>query len=581
MEALDTTSGSRIGVGWMLLAALALSYGLGAYALIEPDEGRNAVIAQEMAAGGDLLVPHVNGIPFLDKPFLFFAATAASMRLFGDSEWAVRLPSLLSTWATLALTVWFSARLFGRGTAWVAGTAFATALLTVSYTHILIFDSMLSCFVSLALMAFYMAVEEGSKLSRGVRPYGWTLLAWAAVAGAVFTKGPVGLFLPLLVALPFAFWRGRLASVLHPAGLLLHLALVGPWLTLVEYKAPGFLHYALVTETWQRLTTDTMHRTGPSWYYLPVLLGGTFPWIVLVLAAGWTRGRGAIQDRRAPSLIFLGLWVVLPLVFFSLSQSKRIGYLLPLVPAVALLAAWSWSAVSSRRRSARIAAAGWILSSGVLLGVGAGLAPERLLANVASLVPPTAGVLGGVMLVSGALGWFVAGHRLAPLALSLPLMLLSVICAPLMAEISESRSGKAMAAAAAPVLTPATAIVGIETYSASFAFYLGRPISVSTATGAPLRSNYALHLYPQVVGTGRSALQPVGAWRKSLAACSQPLLFLLKSRYRAERESLEAAGAPVLYADERWTLMGPCRSPRQALDQDAATAPSPLPDSTQ
>lgn len=555
---------------WVLLAALAGAFGVGAYALIEPDEGRNAAIALEMAGGSGWLVPHLDGLPFLDKPFLFFAAAAAAIRLFGAAEWAVRLPSLLATWATLGLTLWFSRRLFGRETAWVAGTAFATALLTLAYARIVIFDALLTFFVTLALIAFYLAIEERRGDAGRARRILWPMVAWAAMAGGVFTKGPVALLLPLLVAVPFAAWRRRPGAVWHPAGWLLHLALVVPWVALVERAVPGFLHYSLVTESWQRLTTDALHRTGPSWYFLPVLAGGAFPWIVVALAAGWRRAREAMRGEQRPALVFLGLWIALPLVFFSLSHSKRAGYVLPLMPAVALLAAWSWSLAGARRRTVRVAAVGWLALSVPFLAVGGGLAPARLLAKVASRVPPTAAALGAVMLVTAALAWLAARQRLAPAALSLPLVLLPVLCAPLMAEIAESRSSKAMAAAVAPLLDPATTVMGIETFSSTLAFYLGRKITVSTASGAPLRSNYAVHLYPEVAGLESSPLQPPEAWRDALASCARPHVFLLKARYERERAALAAAGLPTLWADERLILMGPCRPPGPPVEEAGA-----------
>ncbi|MBZ0089108.1 MAG: glycosyltransferase family 39 protein, partial [Thermoanaerobaculia bacterium] len=87
-----------------LAAALVLGFGLGDAALVDPDEGRNARIAQEMAAGGERLLPHLNHLPFLDKPFLYFFLSATAIRALGESELAVRLPSLVATWGSLALT---------------------------------------------------------------------------------------------------------------------------------------------------------------------------------------------------------------------------------------------------------------------------------------------------------------------------------------------------------------------------------------------------------------------------------------------------------------------------------------------
>jgi len=557
----------------MILSALALCYGLGGYALMDPDEGRNAVIAQATAEGGSWLVPHFNGLPFLDKPFLYFATTAASMRVFGTSEWAVRLPSLLSTWATLALVVWFSRRLFGSDSGWLAGTAFATGLLTASYARALIFDSMLTFFATLSLVAFYLAIED----ARCDKQRFWNLVAWGAIAGGTFTKGPVALLIPLLVAVPFAVWRRKIGRVFRPLGLLLFVALVAPWVVFTERAVPGFLHYALVTETWERLTTEKMQRTGPPWYFLPIMVGGAFPWSILVLSVGWSRFRQAMKSMARPSLVFLGLWILLPLIFFSLSQSKRIGYVLPLMPALSLLAAWAWTAAQSKQRSARLAAGGWLLLCVVFLWAGRSFVPKEPFAHLASSIPSTATVLGLVMLVTAVAGWLLADRRLlAPMVLSLPLVALPFIWASLLAEVSEIRSGKAMAVTAAPMLTASTVVFGVETYSPSFAFYLGRPLALCTANGSPLRSNYAIHLYPQIVGNQNPTLRPAEAWREALEACSQPYLFLLKTQYEDQRAVLSAAGVPVVYSDTKYTLMGPCQAPtRSAPDLDGAAALEP------
>src|SRR5210317_1211912 len=102
---------------WLLMVVLTVGYGIGGYGLIEPDEGRNAEVAREMAATNNYVLPHLNGLPYLDKPVLFFAAVAASIEVFGVNEFAARLASLLLGLATAALTGWFALRFWGRDAA--------------------------------------------------------------------------------------------------------------------------------------------------------------------------------------------------------------------------------------------------------------------------------------------------------------------------------------------------------------------------------------------------------------------------------------------------------------------------------
>ena len=141
------------------------------------------------------------------------------------------------------------------------------------------------------------------------------------------------------------------------------------------------------------------------------------------------------------------------------------------------------------------------------------------------------------------------------------------------AAVASSRSAKALAVALRPHLGPDTRIVGIETFSPSLTFYLGRPMHLSAATGEPLRSNYLLRSYAAMAKSGSTTLHEAGWWYESLRSCSQPLIFLLESRYREERRTLAAAGLAVLYEDARLTAMGPCTRGLVAVDPGGAAAP--------
>jgi hypothetical protein len=339
---------------WALLVAL-LAWGLGSYALLDPDEGRNAEVAREMAASGDYVLPRLDGLPYLDKPIGFFAVDALAQRLLGSGEGAARLPALLFALATAALTGWFAGRLFGRDARQVAALAALVAPLTIAFSRTVIFDSMLSFLLTLALCAFYLAIDlaadqtNDQAAARGRQgaapaPYlGWTVLAWTAIGAGILVKGPVALAVPLLAAVPYALWRRASRAVWHPAGVAAMALVVGPWLWAMSRQVPEFLHYALVIETWERVATPVMRREAPFWFFIPCLLAGALPWSVLVLA-GWRRSlrlRGP-GGRLDPARLYLALWIALPLVMFSLSHSKRPQYILPLLPAIALLAAKVW-----------------------------------------------------------------------------------------------------------------------------------------------------------------------------------------------------------------------------------------------
>jgi 4-amino-4-deoxy-L-arabinose transferase-like glycosyltransferase len=550
----------------MALSMAALAVGVGAHALIDPDEGRNAAIARAMAGGGDWLVPRLDGLPYLDKPFLYPAATAVSIRLLGPSEWAARLPSLLFSWATVALVAWFGARLFGGRAAWIAGTACATAPLTVAYSRIVIFDPMLGFLVVLALVAFHQAVESPESCAQRFGSRSWSVLAWLAMALGVLTKGPVAIVVPLLVGAPYAIWRRRSRAVWYPAGPLLLLAVIVPWALAVEAREPGFLRYALITETWQRLTTDHLQRNGPLWYFAPYLLAGAFPWILGPIADLPARlRRPPSAGGPAPAVVFLLLWIGLPLILFSLSHSKRPHYVLPLVPAIALLAALAWSRPRPPAAATRAGGAGWLLLGGVLLAVAATPAAldARAGAAIGAAAVPFARTLGVVALGSGLAALRFARHRtLAPIALSLPLIVLPAAAGPLFTRVANERSAKAAAEALRPHLTPDATVVAVETFPASLAFYLGRPVAISTDNPARLGSNYILPSYRARIAAGSPLLRPGGWWWSAVAACERPLFVVLEHPFEPLLAAARHAGLPLLHADGELAALGPCRPPR-------------------
>ena len=612
---------------WCALLAAALAFRLGGYPLLDPDEGRNAEVAREMAASNDYLLPQLDGLPYLDKPVLFFAAEAAAMEVLGPTEVAARLPSLLCALLTAGLAGWLAGRLYDRGTAWRAATATAAAPLAVAMGRTVIFDSMLALWTTLALAAFYLSIEAAVGQGLGLvprtdaRPYlRWTLLAWGALALALLTKGPVALMVVLLPAAVYAAWRRASRAVWHPAGIALAALLVAPWLWAVSHQAPGFLGYALLHETWQRISTDRFQRSQPFWFFLPVLLVGTLPWSIVALAR---LRRGRREGRRAdPRTVFLLLWLALPFVGFSLSRSKLPHYMLPLVPAVAILAAAGWRErpaaaadpaaseappqIVQRRgdffpppwegggwgrgevrrgavrvpRGARAAAAVWLL-----LGAACLVAAPRLhVAGTAALVHAareSAAAFGAVAAAAGVaalalLAWRRrGGRRLAPAAwaiLAVPAAAIAVVTMPLLSSFAGRESGRSAAAALAPLLTPDAEVVGVQIYPASLGFYLGRPILVSSATGKELTSNYLLYFADRARRAPGSPLRPLGWWRQALASCPAPRAFVVDSRWAEARGAL-AAALPLLTDNGRFATYGPCRPPHEAT-REAARQPA-------
>src|SRR5579885_1340622 len=229
-------SGRRTALTLLLLAAMTLPffYRLGAWPLFDPDEGRNAEVAREMAASGQWAVPRFDGQPYLDKPVLLFWAVAAVFRLRGVGEASARLPSALAAVATTALTLASARLLLGPAQGLLAASIVATSPLVLAFARLVIFDMLLTALVTAALYCLLRARLGGA-------PARWLPAAGAAMGLATLTKGPVGIAVPLLVwlagrgALPRPARRARAVDV--AVGGLVAAAVVAPWLACVLRRA--------------------------------------------------------------------------------------------------------------------------------------------------------------------------------------------------------------------------------------------------------------------------------------------------------------------------------------------------------
>ena len=337
----------RLGLP-LLLVALALLWfaNLDARSLIRPDEGRYAEIAREMAASGDWITPRLNGLKYFEKPPLQYWITAGAYRVFGVDEWTARLWPALSG-ALTVLVVWFAGRRLtgpreGAAAALVAGTM----LWPVANAHLNTLDGGLNFFLTAALAAMLVAVTREDRTA-GRR---WMWLAWAACAGAVLSKGLVGVVIPagatVLYLLATRDWR--LLARLHLAsGLALLLLLAAPWFVAVSLANPEFPDFFFVREHLQRYLTPVHRRSEPWWYFLPLLMAGTLPWtglafeaVVGALRRPDTQARGAAgpdPGRTFQPRLFLACWAGFVVLFFSASNSKLPSYILPAFPALAWL----------------------------------------------------------------------------------------------------------------------------------------------------------------------------------------------------------------------------------------------------
>ena len=320
---------------WLLTAAVAfvLLYKLGSIALFEPDEGRNAEKAREVLLLNDWITPHENFYPVLDKPIFFYWLIALFYQLFGVSEWTARLPSLLSALGCVFLIYRFSRVYWGRWVALWSALILVTSVEFFILARTVIFDMPLTFCETVALLAFYEAEQSENRRRRAAL----CLAMYLALGAGTLIKGLVALVVPGIVFFLFILLRRRwqiLRRIYLIPGAGVFLAVVLPWYLQAEARNPGYLNYYLWAEHFGRYTTASFDRSEPWYYFIGVALVGFFPWTLVLPWIIKNLWRRSWDDKT----VYLVLWVSVPLLFFSASHSKLPQYILPIFPALSILA---------------------------------------------------------------------------------------------------------------------------------------------------------------------------------------------------------------------------------------------------
>ncbi len=332
----------RSGNGWLrdLLSLVVifcipfLQY-LGRLPLIDPDEGRYAEIPREMLERGDLITPTLNYVKYLEKPPLLYWLNAASIKIFGTSEFAGRLPSALCGLATVLATYLIARRLYDRRTALISAIILGTSAGFVLQSRIILTDMLLTFCLTTALGAFIVAAQQERR--RGsVLPW---YLFYLFCALAVLAKGLIGIVFPAGIIFLYLMLNRRwklLAEMRLGTGLLLFLAVTVPWFVAVSLRNPEFINFFFIYEHFERFTSTVHDRYQPVWFFLPVLLGTMLPWSFFIpgaLSSAWRERR---HENGSPGLYLL-IWIIVIFLFFSKSGSKLVPYILPIFPPLAIL----------------------------------------------------------------------------------------------------------------------------------------------------------------------------------------------------------------------------------------------------
>jgi 4-amino-4-deoxy-L-arabinose transferase-like glycosyltransferase len=481
---------------------------LNAIGLLGPDEPRYAQIAREMLARHDWITPVFYGHTWLEKPILLYWGQMLSYSLFGVSDWAARIPSAVAA-TLLVFGTFLAVRRIRYDARFDAAVMIASSVLILGFARAAATDMLLAAPFALSLLAWFCwyqaayGLAEESRVAH-IRPFLanvgtqrlWLALFYALNALAMLAKGPVAPALAALILIIFCITQRNPRAILRtldPLGLIVFLAVAAPWYVLVQLHTPEFFRVFFLQHNLARFGSNLYRHKQPFWYYIPVALVATVPWTVWLFhglsdAVRALRTPPRTADDDAPTFtfeVFLFLWAVIPIVFFSLSHSKLPGYILPAIPPLLILAA-----VAVHRRAAQDERPHWLaicIHSSLLAAIAAAIwiAPRmffKLPLSASSLM--IAALAATAIFLISALPLLNSGWRMLHFVTLLPLILaVGFLLRGLAPALDATQSTRSIASLIQQV-TPesATAPMPVTTFALNrntafgLAFYLDRSV---------------------------------------------------------------------------------------------------------
>lgn len=355
----------------LLLAAFCgflFFYGLGSFGLLGADEPRYAQVAREMLSRSDWITPTLQNKAWLEKPVLYYWQAMLSFRFVGSvTDQAARVPAGFDAALLIAVIFLFLKR-FRPGSQLDGALITASCAGVIGFAHAAATDMPLAACFAIGLLSWYAWYESEKRT--------YLAACYVFLALGTLAKGPVGPALSALIIFLFIAvrrdWRAILGTLWVP-GIALYLAVMLPWYIAVQSRNPEFFRVFILEHNLGRFSQDLYHHRQPFWFYLPVFLLATMPWTIVLAAALyervrliWSQGKEAFSSPEDSWPLFLLIWMLVPVLFFSASHSKLPGYILPAVPAAALLVA---EYVAVRRSDERRGPLALAAAHGILCGL--------------------------------------------------------------------------------------------------------------------------------------------------------------------------------------------------------------------
>ncbi len=311
---------------------------LGAYHLMDPDEGRYNQIPREMILSGDFITPHLNGVEYFEKPIFQYWFTAIMMKIFGFGEFTGRILPALSGIGCVALAGFLGTMMYSKKVGLLASAILATSCLNLVVSSINILDMALTLFMT-SCMVFFYAFERTEKKK-------WLIAFYIAMGFGVLTKGLVAIILPFGILFWYVIFTKRprlFLKLFYLPGILAFLIVTVPWFYLVCQANHDFFYFFFIREHFLRFTTKMHDRFQPWWFFMPFVIIGMLPWTGFLVSLFNKRGviRQTTSERNRFDIIYLLLWFFIIFIFYSISDSKLVPYIMPCWMPLAILIAAS------------------------------------------------------------------------------------------------------------------------------------------------------------------------------------------------------------------------------------------------
>lgn len=330
---------NKLGTGFWLVAIITIFIvfsNLGGVPLLDPDEPVYAETPKEMFVFNEFVSPRIFGEYWYDKPPMYYWLVAASYKILGVNEFAARFPSAALAVVCALVVYWSGRRLFNERTGMASALVLATSIEYFYLGKAAVTDITLVLFLSLSLLSFIEKRYYAAYLFAGL---------------ATLTKGPIGLLFPggiiFFYLLATRNWS-LLKSMKIPSGLLVYALVAAPWY-IIMYKIHGsiFIDTFLGFHNITRFTSPEHPELVLWYYYIPVLVLGFFPWTTIMLQSIWASLTAS--NRNFSTLLFLNIWALFIFIFFTISQTKLVSYILPMYPPLAMIVGWYIDMIWSRK----------------------------------------------------------------------------------------------------------------------------------------------------------------------------------------------------------------------------------------